>query len=161
MSWPNGTEIWILCKQLLMWQSFIILASVRKLPSVRFRTWPWNGEFFRRECLAAAGAFWSFGCRKERCMKSSKWIAKGAKRDHYWTKRVPNAIKMDPKRFPKNSKSDPKYNIESMSRKVQKHGSEKEGRRCRWVVSCWSTDWYRKTKKYYSKSIKKLVARKK
>ena len=33
-------------------------ASVRKLPSARFRTWPWNGEFLRRACLAVG--CWSF-----------------------------------------------------------------------------------------------------
>ena len=43
-----------------------ILLSVRTLPSGRFRAWPWNGEFFRRGCLAVGCRCFAASCVEQR-----------------------------------------------------------------------------------------------
>ena len=122
MSRPNGTEIWIQCKQLQMWQSSIILASVRKLPSARFRTWPWNGEFVRRGCLAVVcRCFAASGVeRKDADEQKSKWIWKGANSDQHWTKRVPKATKTEPKRCQQERTNDQNTLNNRCRKKIEK-----------------------------------------
>ena len=107
--WRNGTENCIQCKQLQMWQPFITLASVRKLPSARFPTWPQNREFFRRgflavgcRCFAAAGAE-----RKDVDGKmKSTWIRKAAQSDQHWAQMMPRATEMEPNGCWNESKGD-------------------------------------------------------
>ena len=80
--------------------------SVCKLPLGRFRTWPWNREFFRRGCLAVVCRCFAVSGveRKDVDRQKSKLIQKGCQNYPFWIKGVPTTTTMEPKRCPNEPK---------------------------------------------------------